>query len=262
MISCKFMGRLGNNMFQTATTIEVAERVGSDFVLPTKSHAGHRGDINSDMSGFDYDFKFQDILLPNTFNQATFDYIPVDVKDDLELHGFYQSYKYFDNIRDKLINKYFKFKNEIVDQTSKYKITENSLGISVRRGDYIPLQHNHCVLSMKYYADAFSEILDVNQIFIFSDDIPWCKNNICTENEFDEIVYVEGNPFVQLYMMTQMKNLILSNSTFAWWGGYLNDKKGKIIIPDPWFGPNYKDKDVSGLYIPEWLVQKHEIVLV
>ena len=127
MISCKFMGRLGNNMFQTATTIEVAERVGSDFVLPTKSHAGHRGDINSDMSGFDYDFKFQDILLPNTFNQATFDYIPVDVKDDLELHGFYQSYKYFDNIRDKLINKYFKFKNEIVDQTSKYKIDRKSV---------------------------------------------------------------------------------------------------------------------------------------
>jgi hypothetical protein len=62
-------------------------------------------------------------------------------------------------------------------------------------------------------------------------------------------------------MMTQMKHLIISNSTFAWWGAYLNDNKGVIVIPDPWFGPSSQHHDTNGLYCSDWIRHKHEIVL-
>jgi len=263
VITCKFIGKLGNHMYQTAATIKLAEQLNTDFVLPAKSHAGHYGDISPDFSGFSYPFKFQDVNLPNKFNQPTFGYTPIEVKDDLELNGFYQAHQYFDDVRDKLINKYFKFKDEIINWSHKYEITENSVGISVRRGDYLWLQHNHCVLSSKYYQDALSQITDVDKIFFFSDDIKWCRENtFLSEDDSDMVTFVEDDKWVQLYMMTQMKQLILSNSTFAWWGGYLNTKATKIIIPDPWFGPANDHHDSSGLYCPNWIRQKHNIVIV
>lgn len=255
-------------MYQIAATIAVAEQLQTDFVLPTKSHAGHYGDISPDLTGFKYPFIFQDVKLHNKFNQPTFGYTPIpsfeEVPDDIELHGFYQAHQYFDGIRDRLINKYYKFTDKVIEDAKRYKITPNCLGISVRRGDYIQLQHNHCVLSMDYYQAAISlpYMMDVDEIFVFSDDIPWCKQNICLSEADTGLKFVEGNAFTQLYLMTQMKHLILSNSTFAWWGGYLNDKKGTIIIPDPWFGPANDHHDTSGLYCPNWVRQKHERKLI
>ena len=251
-------------MYQTAATIKVAEQLNTEFVLPTKSHAGHYGDISPDFSGFSYPFKFQDVELPK-LNQPTFGYTQPDLKlgqVDYELNGFYQAHQYFDIIRDELVNKYFKFKDEVVEAATKWPITGDCLGISVRRGDYLQLQHNHCVLSKQFYQDALNKIKDIDKVFFFSDDIPWCKENcFCSEEGSDLITFVEDDKWVQLYMMTQMKQLILSNSTFAWWGGYLNTKATKIIIPDPWFGPANDHHDASGLYCPNWTIQKHERVL-
>jgi len=61
----------------------------------------------------------------------------------------------------------------------------------------------------------------------------------------------------QLFLMSKMKNLILSNSTFAWWGAYLNQNNSTIIIPDPWFGPAYTDKNTEGLYYKTWIKETH-----
>ncbi len=267
MITCRFIGKLGNHMYQTAATIKLAEQLKTDFVLPTKSHAGHYGDISPDFSGFSYPFKFQDISLPTKVQQPTFGYTPISfidqLKGDIELHGFYQAHQYFDTIRGELVNKYFKFKDEVIEQAQKYGITDDSLGISVRRGDYIQLQHNHCVLSKKFYQDALGKVKDIDKVFFFSDDIPWCKENcFCSEEDSDMVNFIQDDKWVQLYMMTQMKRLILSNSTFAWWGGYLNTKAIQVIIPDPWFGPSNDHHDVSGLYCPNWIRQKHDRALV
>jgi len=256
MITCKFVGGLGNHMYQVAATIQVAEQLNTDFVIPTFSHAGHYGDRPTDFGGFSYDFKKQDINLPNKFSQPTFGYTPVVVSDDMEMHGFFQAHQYFDNIRDKLIHTYYAFNDNVVKIASKYPISDNSLGISVRRGDYLMLQHNHCVLSSEYYQLALNLFPDVDQIYVFSDDYPWCKNVFG-----NDVTYVEEDKFVQLYLMTQMKHLILSNSTFAWWGAYLNNKKGTVIIPDPWFGPSNFHHDTKGLYCDGWTKVLHDIKL-
>jgi hypothetical protein len=67
---------------------------------------------------------------------------------------------------------------------------------------------------------------------------------------------VDDSIGVQLFLMTKMKNLVLSNSTFAWWGAYLNTQHGNIVVPDPWYGPNYDGRG-KGLYYPSWKILKH-----
>jgi hypothetical protein len=87
---------------------------------------------------------------------------------------------------------------------------------------------------------------------VFSDDFTWCKQTFG-----DSAIYVNDSIGMQLFLMTKMKHLILSNSTFAWWGGYLNNNNGNIVMPDPWYGPNYDGKG-TGLIYPSWKILKHE----
>ena len=257
MITCDFHGRLGNNLYQIATVVTLAKKVGVEFILPETTWAGHRGYIPVDLSMFEYDFKRGMYEASTAYNEKTFEYQDIPVSDSLKIGGFFQSYKYFDHIRDLLLSKYFTPSAKVVESLEKYSIASNSLGISVRRGDYLMLQHNHCVLDTSYYQDAINEYFEegIDEIYIFSDDLEWCKQVFG-----EQANYVEDTIGTQLFLMAKMKHLILSNSTFAWWGAYLNQNNGTIIAPDPWFGPANADKDTSGLYYPGWIILKHMVV--
>jgi hypothetical protein len=257
MITCTFNGRLGNNLFQIATVLKIAEELNVDTIFPETTWAGHRGNRPVDLSIFGYDFKRGTIQTSNSYNENQFHYFPIEPIDDLTLHGFFQSSKHFNSIQDQLINKYFTPSKQIINYLSEYKISENSLGISVRRGDYLMLQDNHCVLSSEYYQNALNLYFqnNIDQIFIFSDDIEWCQNIFG-----NDVYYIQDTPGVQLFLMSKMKHLILSNSTFAWWGAYLNTNNGIIVAPTPWFGPAYSDKDTTDLYCDNWIQLQHEII--
>jgi len=257
MITCDFHGRLGNNLFQIATVISLAKKVNADFIFPEYTWAGHRGRIPVDLDIFDYQFNRGDYRHEKEYHESRFEYDQIKPLDDLKIAGFFQSYQYFDEIKNELIEKYFKPNKSISERVSSYEISKNSLGISVRRGDYLMLQNNHCVLSTDYYQNAINDHFQnsVDQIFVFSDDLNWCKSIFG-----NDVTYVEDSIGVQLFLMAKIKNLILSNSTFAWWGGYLNQQNGTIVIPDPWFGVNNRDKDTSGLYYHNWIKYYHDIV--
>jgi hypothetical protein len=181
------------------------------------------------------------------------DYKEIPLIKNTTISGLYQDHRYFDDIRDELLNKYFVPTDEILEKISKIEISPNSLGVSVRRGDYLMLQQNHCVLSDKYYSDAINNYFqDADQLFVFSDDFTWCKQTFG-----ESAIYVNDSVGIQLFLMTKMKHLILSNSTFAWWGGYLNNNNGNIVMPEPWYGPNYDDRG-GGLIYPNWNIVKHE----
>jgi len=262
MISCEFHGRLGNNMFQIAVAASMAKKLNTDFSVPTYTLAGHRGSMPSDLSGFEYPYNYKsdnETKHHNKIGEKDNQYTELPLQDEIKLCGFFQSSKYFNDVRDDLINKYFNPTNWVVNVAKKYNIGSNSLGICVRRGDYLMLQHNHCVLSSDYYQAAITDLClkhTIDSIFVFSDDLNWCKE------VFDDInsTFVNEEKFVQLYMMTQMKHIILANSTFSWWGAYLNNKGGEVYFPDPWYGTNNQNIDVSGLILPSWTVMKHNIV--
>lgn len=258
MITCKFHGRLGNNLFQIATAIDIAKKLDTDFILPNISHQGHRGDRLVDISMFEHKFNRGLIQTDYTYNETEFSYKEIPLADNTSISGFFQSWKYFDDIRTELIHKYFKFNKEILESVKKYQcIGMNTLGISVRRGDYLMLQHNHCVLSTEYYQEAINKYFyeGIDSVYVFSDDIEWCKQIFG-----DSVIYVEDSIGSQLCLMTKMQNLILSNSTFAWWGAYLNETASLIVAPDPWFGPALQGNNTKDLFYPTWRLQKHNIV--
>jgi hypothetical protein len=257
MISCDFVGRLGNNLFQIATVISEAKRLNTDFVFPYTTTAGHRGERIVDLSMFNYNFNrvSKELITFPLVAEKQFHYVELNIKDNTKLHGYFQSNKYFDNVKNELLKNYFQPSNNVVYNLSKYNISTNSLGISVRRGDYLMLQDNHCVLSIEYYQNAINEYFldNTEEIYIFSDDIDWCRSIFG-----DEVHYVEDTVGTQLFLMSKMKHLILSNSTFAWWGAYLNQNNGYVIVPNPWFGPNYGDKNTKDLHLPNWISVFHE----
>jgi hypothetical protein len=176
MITCDFNGRLGNNLFQIATVISLAKQINVDFIFPEITHAGHRGDIPVDLSMFGYNFNRGDFKNEIKYNEIGFEYSKIEAVDNLRIGGFFQSWEYFEDVKDELLNKYFIPSESIVEALKKYNISENSLGISVRRGDYLMLQHNHCVLDTPYYQEAINTYFqdNIDQVLVFSDDLEWC----------------------------------------------------------------------------------------
>jgi hypothetical protein len=258
MISCRLIGRLGNNLFQIANGLSLASKLNTELILPTITHAGHRGTIPVDISMFDYKFKqVENIEQDSVYNEPDIHYNKIDISDNTLVSGYFGSWKYFEDIKQELLSKYFTPSNNIREELLKYNILENSLGISIRRGDFLMLQDNHCVLSIEYYQEVLNTYFqnNISSIYIFSDDIEWCKTVFG-----DSVYYVNESVGTQLFLMSKMKHLILSNSTFAWWGAYLNQNNGIIVAPDPWLGPNHDDKNISDLYYPSWKIHKHERV--
>jgi len=255
MNSCAFNGRLGNNLFQIAATLSLSKKSEDDVIFPHTTYAGHRGIKPVDLSIFKYNFPRGELPKENkNFEENQHDmYVPIPPSKNLTLCGFYQSYEYFHDIRDELIDKYFAPSDEIADRISKIEVSPNATGVSVRRGDYLMLQQNHCVLGEQYYNDAFEKYCaNSDQLFVFSDDFDWCKQTFG-----GNVIYVQENIGVQLFLMTKMNNLVLSNSTFAWWGAYLNRTKGNVVMPDPWYGPNNDGKG-NGLKYPFWNILQHK----
>lgn len=255
MIHCELHGRLGNNLFTIATGLSLATKLNTNLTIGKTTLAGHRGSLPVDLSLFKYPFIQTDS--PKTNNIVKEQYMhftPIDPTPDTTISGIFGSWKYFEDIKKELCNTYFTPSNEVINSLKKYDISSNSLGVCVRRGDFLMLQQNHCVLSLNYYQEVlniyFSENID--SIYVFSDDYEWCKQ-IFGESVF----YVEDTIGTQLFLMTKMKHLIMANSTFSWWGAYLNQNNGVIIAPDPWLGPAYDHENTDDVYYPTWIKQKH-----
>jgi hypothetical protein len=90
---------------------------------------------------------------------------------------------------------------------------------------------------------------ETETFFIFSDDFTWVKNNI----KSDKVIFVEDNDdYEDLWMISLCKNNIMSNSSFSWWGSFLNQNKdNKVFVPNIWFGPR-GEKEFNNVYENEW----------
>lgn len=163
---------------------------------------------------------------------------------NVHLTGYWQSFYYFESIRETLL-KDFTFKlypNENLYPFLKDIRKQNSISLHIRRGDYIKSKETfnlHGVCSAEYYQAAIAEITAKvsNPIFyIFSDDIEWVKENF---NISFPCIFVEQTPtdhdFFDLYLMSICSHNIIANSSFSWWGAWLNRNRDKIVIaPKQW----------------------------
>jgi hypothetical protein len=161
------------------------------------------------------------------------------------LDGYWQSEKYFKDYRKEILS-IFNFKKlENLDINKKFikNITsKKSVCVNVRRKDFIKhLEHD--VVNIEYYKKAiktYKSLIGRNfDIYVFSDDLVWCKKNFLF---FNKVNYVEhdlaGRKFFNyLYLMTKFKYFIIPNSTFAWWAAWLSKERDKkIIAPKKWSG--------------------------
>lgn len=255
MIHCKLHGRLGNNLFNIATGLSMADKLDTQLTVGRTSLAGHRGTIPVDLSLFKHNFLQIDTPnLDNVYNEPYLHYSPIEIQNNTILSGVFGSWKYFEDIKEQLCSKYFTPSNQVLDNLTKYNVSPNALGISVRRGDFLMLQNNHCVLTMDYYQEVLDTYFSDNtdSIYIFSDDFEWCRSIFGSS-----VNYVEDTVGTQLFLMTKMKHLIMANSTFSWWGAYLNLNGGIVVAPDPWLGAAYDAENTSDLYYPSWIKHQH-----
>lgn len=162
--------------------------------------------------------------------------------NDLYLNGFWQSEQYFKKFEEQ-IRKELTIKEEFLKGTESYTQLiqeQNTVSLHVRRGDYVNLKSAndfHGMCSISYYKKALEYINTLHsnlQVFIFSDDLDWCKTNLSIANKH---TYVETQSDIQdLYLMQQCHQHIIANSSFSWWGAWLNNKQSKTVIaPNQWF---------------------------
>jgi hypothetical protein len=181
---------------------------------------------STDLTVYNYDIK-------NTLFDDTV--YSLNSSKSWNINGHFHSYHYFHkNYQD--ILKIFNFKSEIMDMALNNIVNfrDNEpypiVSLHVRRGDYLKLSSLN--LSLSYYNNAISFFIDkLNHSFfkllIFSDDIEWCKSHIFGEN----VIYSENNSnYVDMCMMSMCDHNIIANSTFSWWGAYLNTNIDKMVI--------------------------------
>ena len=173
--------------------------------------------------------------------------------------GYWQSYQYFDSWRDVILKEFTFPKISMEDKLNfelneRLKNEENSVGIHIRRGDYLK-NWKYCGLcGIDYYQKAIAYILEhikSPKFFLFSDDIDWVKENISPLLKGYGVTFVNWNHSINSYkdmqLMAMCKNLIIANSSFSWWAAYLNQNNPIVVAPEKWinsfmdFRIQYKD---------------------
>ena len=288
MITTKFHGQLGNNLFQLATLLSLKEQGKQVFML-NSVHRGNIEQINDFFihpkklefnEMFKYNFEYLDIdLFTNQYSNnfkvvnhtdithnGFFGYTKPIVQDFSVLNGYFQSEKYFSDIKEKIRNEYFVPSEEVQNEINKYDFF-NSLSIHYRRGGdrHIgDMQQYFKDLEFGYYIKNIRFICNKKQIktiFIFSDDVAWCKNNIDSLIPIGynlNVIFVENNKnYVDLFLMSKCENNIIANSTFSWWSAWLNNNEEKIVIAPKtnWFGPKLQHMYLEDLFPKTWIIE-------
>ncbi len=278
----KMMGGLGNQMFQYAYAKALEKRghevkIDISYVEARKLHGGYQLDkYNVDLTTSTKEEVKQYHLKSLIFKilrkigvskiivekSLLFDAVYLNVKYDSYVIGYFQSEKYFKDIRGVLI-KQFVIKENISNytRTAEIKILEakNSCSIHIRRGDYISKNniniHGFC--GLEYYKNAIKylqdKVVDLN-FFIFSDDIEWVKDNLKIENT----TYIDSNkrrdPHEDIYLMGLCDHHIIANSSFSWWGAWLSqNENGITVAPKRWFKDSEREKQSHNIVSSDWI---------
>ena len=170
------------------------------------------------------------------------------------LDGYWQNELYFSNIREELLRELSPI-NSINDLGCDYLETinkSNSVSLHVRRGDYLNLKSFN-VLDVDYYMKAVEYIrknVEKPTFYIFSDDLEWCKNNL---GFLDGCIYVDRTQteIDDLKLMSFCQHNIIANSSFSWWGAWLNQNPKKTVIaPKSWLLNN---PGSSNVMLSDWI---------
>lgn len=260
-------GYLGNAMFQYAALLGVSNKTGFkpfyDFNKTGTMCSPHKvfsfKKVES-MSHHEQVHNIRKVMKEPHFNFAESMF---SIEDNAGLNGYFQSEKYFKHIEDDIRSE-FKFSKSVrdsctqqIEETKKETNSECLIGVHVRLGDYQKLEHIYVpLMKTDYYTKAIS-FLDANiegnkTYIICSDNIEMCQQIFKGPNF---VFATGGSPEQDMCLLSLCDHVVMANSSFSWWGAWLNDNKDKkVIAPLNWFVPNEKDvKDTKDLYCEDWL---------
>jgi hypothetical protein len=283
MIISRLIGGLGNQMFQYAAGKSLAIKLDADLKLDVKSFKEYPLRIfELDCFKLNYRLATKDELkIYSVFNQLPLrklnsiirkkifkfltkktyfkePYCEVakdffNLSGDVYLDGYWNSEQYFKSI-ELLIRKDFQFprvgKTSIRSYLNLIKKSQ-AVSLHIRRGDYAHSPKTkafHGLCSIEYYQRAMQAIeskVKKPVYFIFSDDKAWAKKHIRSNNK---IIYIDHKEldFEDMRLMSKCRHHIIANSTFSWWGAWLNKNSQKMVIaPKRWFLAKHMiDKDI------------------
>lgn len=249
-------GRLGNMLFQIASTIGIALKHNSYYYFPYfEGHADFRTNL------FDYVHAGS---LFKIYQEPHFHYkdVVLDTEYSWDLIGYFQSEEYFKHCEETIRQKFLpslELEERVNRKHGDIINLQNTVAIHVRRGDYLTLTDYHSNLSLtNYYAlakEKIESIIQHPQYVFFSDDINWVMSQDLFKS-FCPATYVldkTENSVYHVFLMSQCKHFIIANSSFSWWAAWLSQNKDKMVIaPSQWFGPLGPQK--HDLYCKNWVI--------
>ncbi len=289
MIIVNLTGGLGNQLFQYAMALSVAERknnalffditsfkwdalreyelyklgvknnVASDALIhkikntPSNFFSTIKKKLNIDLAYYEESY----------IKEKKFEFDPNFPKfnnDNVYFDGYWQSEKYFNNIRNILLRNltFNKISDECIEFINRIQNTVNSVSLHIRRGDYAlntETKEYHGLVDLEYYIaaiDILNQRLVNPTFFVFSDDKSYARSLFGNKINFT-IVDAHFADFEELYLMSTCENQVIANSSFSWWGAWLNRNGNKqVIAPKIWF-KNKEMQNQTGDLIPcDW----------
>jgi len=270
--SIGYLGRLGNQLFQFSSAVGISKKRGYEVSFPIENcsrfmsngpidpKTGQMMNVKCDLldcfdipSGY---FKSMEEIKPSAiYQERDFKFNPevLALPPNTDLYGYFQDERYFKEDRDLLLS-ILKFKEEYEsiaqEFISKIDPKYQKVSLHIRRGDYTLYPDHHPVCSKDYYQSSMGKFgSDKIRFLVFSDDVDWCRE----EFKGDQFIFVNsGSPYSDLRIMTLCDHHIIANSSYSWWGAWLNTKiDKKVIAPSRWFGPAI-NKDASEIYCEGW----------
>lgn len=283
MIVVKLMGGLGNQMFQYAAGRALAEKhkvelfVDESFLFKDPGAEYTKRFPELDQLNVKYNktsaqdielFSAPSLLkkLFNTKNTATVlneqagvcsEYF--NVGSTVYLNGYWQSEIYFELVREMLLKEFTPRYNlqALAGAYLKQILDCKSVSVHIRRGDYVQLKSAgefHGALEMSYYNNAM-EWMKSNypdcHFFIFSDDPGWCRQNFKDDSTSTIVETGKTYSSADMMLMKQCHHNIIANSSYSWWGAWLNTHPGQTVIaPKKWF----RQVEATTIYAKNWKI--------
>ncbi len=283
MVVVKLAGGLGNQMFQYAYA-KALQNSGFDVKLDNTEYKNYKLHGGYQLSHYKISIELAEKEDLNIFKQnricivlkklgykskklieeKSLRYDPelLDAIDNTYIQGYFQSEKYFKHIRKDLLEDFTinkKISNYTANMAQTIKSFPVSCSIHVRRGDFTSDNkiNIHGICSVEFYKKAmnYMQYKLQNIIYIiFSDEIEWVKNNLILDNA----IYIESDeerlPHEDIYLMSLCDHNIIANSSFSWWGAWLNGNKDKIVIaPDRWFSDETLALQSKDIVCENWI---------
>jgi len=270
-------GRLGNQMFQYASLRGIANYNQYQWMIPPPDY-NHK-----DNYGLFDTFEMKHCKPENLgFNDAmsvtekthAFDDSMFYCTDGVNIDGYLQTEDYFVHIADQ-IREDFTFRKDYLEPCKEYidSLASSPIFIHIRQSDNIGREEYHPILPLSFFESALEFWSPDTPCFVFTDDLEWCKKQSLFKNdrfifndnpERYEYQTIDGTgqmqntllPQVDLCLMSLCTGAIIANSSFSWWGAWLQGDRGKVIAPDPekWYGSAMSHLDTSMMVPARWQI--------